>query len=573
MTRRPPAVRSLLIVLAVLAAVAASLPAGAGGSSPPQERSRPPREMDVHLLAINDFHGSLQPPSGTFFGAPAGGAEYLATVIRQLRSTSRHHAVVSAGDLIGASPLLSALFHDEPTIEAMNRIGLDLNAVGNHEFDEGADELRRMQRGGCHPVDGCQDGDGFRGADFGFLAANVVEEDSGRTLFPPYRIRNFQGTKVAFVGMTLEGTPAIVTPSGVAGLDFLDEADTVNALVPRLRRQGAEAIVVLLHEGGLTTGGLNDCPGVSGPIVDVVARFDDEIDYVVSGHTHRAYNCALPNVAGRPIQVTSASSFGRAVTDIHLRIDRRSGEVLSTEAENLAVRRDVAPAPDITELIAEYDAIAAPLRDRVIGEITATIGKTPDDSGENAAGNLIADAQLAATAPADFGAAEVAFMNPGGVRDPGFVFDDPPGTGGAVTYGEAFTVQPFGNSLVTMTLTGTQILELLKQQWCGGPGPRILLPSEGFTYTWDESDDPCVGDGRVVTGSVMVNGAPLVEAQPYRVTVNSFLAEGGDSFPILIQGTDRLGGAVDLDALVDYFAAAPDQTLAPPALDRIVVQP
>ncbi len=493
-------------------------------------------------------------------------------MIRQLESTSRNTAVVSAGDLIGASPLLSALFHDEPTIEAMNRIGLDLNAVGNHEFDEGADELLRMQRGRCHPVDGCQDGDGFRGASFRFLAANVVNEDNGRTLFPPYRIQNFHGTKVAFVGMTLEGTPAIVTPSGVAGLDFLDEADTVNALVPRLRRQGAQAIVVLLHEGGLTTGGLNDCPGVSGPIVDIVARLDDEIDYVVSGHTHRAYNCALPNAAGRPIQVTSASSFGRAVTDIQLRLDRRTGEVLSTQAENLAVRRDVAPAADITELIAEYDAIAAPLRDRVIGQITASITKTADDSGENPAGNLIADAQFAATEAAGFGDAEVAFMNPGGVRDPGFVFDDPPGSGGAVTYGEAFTVQPFGNSLVTMTLTGAQILELLKQQWCGGPAGRILLPSAGFHYTWDQSDDPCVGDGRVVTGSVTLNGAPLVEAQSYRVTVNSFLAEGGDSFPILTQGTNRLGGAVDLDALEDYFVAAPGQTLSPPALDRIDVQ-
>jgi 5'-nucleotidase len=209
----------------------------------------------------------------------------------------------------------------------------------------------------------------------------------------------------------------------------------------------------------------------------------------------------------------------------------------------------------------------------VIGQITESITKVTDASGENQAGNLIADAQLAATQPAGFGEAEIAFMNPGGVRDPGFVFDAPPGTGGTVTYGEAFTVQPFGNSLVTMTLTGTQILELLKEQWCGGPGPRILLPSAGFTYTWDESDDACVGDGKVVAGSVMVNGSPLVEAQAYRVTVNSFLADGGDSFPLLVQGTDRLGGAVDLDALVDYFEAAPGQTLSPPPLDRITVQP
>jgi 5'-nucleotidase len=575
MTRISRAAQLGLVLVALLVAVAVSAPT-AGGATP-QRHPRPPRTVDVQLLAINDFHGALQPPSGTFFGGPAGGAEYLATLIRQLRSTNRNTAVVGAGDLIGASPLLSALFHDEPTIEAMNRIGLDASAVGNHEFDEGADELLRMQRGGCHPVDGCHDGDGFRGARFQYLAANVVREQGRhhreRTLLPPFEIQRFHGTKVAFIGMTLEGTPAIVTPSGIQGLEFRDEADTVNALVPRLRQRGVQAVVVLLHGGAPTTGGLDDCPGVSGPIVDIVARLDDEVDAVISGHTHRAYNCQLPNAEGRTIPVTSASSNGRALTQMDLTIDRRSGEVQSTTAHNLAVRRDVAPAADITELIGEYDALAAPLRDRVIGQITATIDKVADDSGENAAGDLIADAQLAATTPADLGAAEIAFMNPGGVRDPGFVFDDPPGTGGAVTYGEAFSVQPFGNSLVTMTLTGAQVLELLKEQWCGGPGPRILLPSAGFTYTWDASDDACAGDGKVVAGSVEVDGAPLVETQAYRVTVNSFLADGGDSFPVLTQGTDRLGGAVDLDALTAYFEAAPGQTLSPPALDRIDVQP
>ena len=425
MSHRP----SRLVLIAALLLAALLLPVPAAPAPAAQSHS-PAGTVDVQLLAINDFHGNLEPPGGTFFGAPAGGAAYLATDIRQLSDGVRNNVVVSSGDLIGASPLLSALFHDEPTIEAMNQIGLQLNAVGNHEFDEGAAELQRMQDGGCHPVDGCQDGDGFAGADFDFLAANVVDEDTGATIFPPYRIMNFQGAKVAFVGMTLEGTPSIVTPSGVAGLDFLDEADTVNALVPRLRHNGVESIVVLLHEGGFTTGGVNDCPGVSGPIVDIVARLDDEIDAVLSGHTHRAYNCALPNAAGHPILVTSASSFGRAVTDVQLRIDRRTRDVVSAQAENLIVRRDVVPAADITDLIAEYDAIAAPLRDRVIGQITSTIDKTADDSGENPAGNLIADAQLAATAPAGFGAAQIAFMNPGGVRDPGFIFDQPAGTGG-----------------------------------------------------------------------------------------------------------------------------------------------
>jgi 5'-nucleotidase len=531
------------------------------------------REIDVQLLSINDFHGALEPPSGLFNGVPAGGAEYLATKVRQLEEGKRNSLVVSAGDLIGASPLLSALFHDEPTIEAMNSIGLDLNSVGNHEFDEGAAELLRMQRGGCHPVDGCLDGDPFAGADFRFLAANVVKEDTGRTLFAPYAIKRFQGTKVAFVGMTLEGTPSIVTPSGVAGLEFKDEADTVNALVPRLKRQGVESIVVLLHEGATTTGGLNDCPGVSGPLVDLVGRFSPEIDAVLSGHTHRTYNCALPNKAGKPVLVTSAGSNGRAVTEVHLKIDRRSREVVSAAAENLIVTRDVTPAADITSLVAKYNAIAAPLRDRVIGTITDSIDKEPDTSGETEAGNLIADSQLEATDDAGFGDSVVAFMNPGGVRDPAFVFDAPPGTGGAITYGEAFTVQPFGNSLVTLTLTGAQIYELLDQQWCGQTAPRILSPSAGFTYTWDESDAACEGDGKVVTGSVAIGGVPVVDGQSYRVTVNNFLADGGDNFTVLREGTDRLGGAVDLDALTAYFAAAPGQTLSPPALDRIAVQP
>jgi 5'-nucleotidase len=563
--------RALAVAVAVVvAAGAAPSPADAG---PAAAGHGDRRDIDVQLLALNDFHGALEPPSGLFLGVPAGGAEYLATQVRRLEEGKRNSLVVSAGDLIGASPLLSALFHDEPTIEAMNEIGLDLNAVGNHEFDEGAAELLRMQRGGCHPVDGCLDGDPFRGAKFDFLAANVVREDTGRTLFAPYSVKRFQGAKVAFVGMTLEGTPSIVTPAGIAGLEFRDEADTVNALVPQLKRRGIESIVVLLHEGAVTTGGLNDCPGVSGPLVDLVARFHPEIDAVISGHTHRTYNCALPNRAGDPVLVTSAGSNGRAISQIDLKIDKRSRDIESAAAENLIVTRDVAPASDITALIAKYDEIAAPLRDRVIGTITDTIDKTPDASGETEAGDLIADAQLDATDDPGFGDAQVALMNPGGVRDPGFVLDAPPGTGGAITYGEAFTVQPFGNSLVTMTLTGAQLYEVLDQQWCGQTAPRILAPSAGFTYTWDESDPACEGDGKVVTGSVAIDGVPVVADQTYRVTVNSFLADGGDNFSVLREGTDRLGGAVDLDALVAYFAAAPGQTLSPPALDRIAVQP
>ena len=468
--------RTLRLLVLVLAALL-MLPALAAAK---------PKEVEVQLLGLNDFHGHLESttpgtiaPDPASPRVPAGGAEYLATHLRAKEAENKNTLIVSAGDLIGASPLLSALFHDEPTIEAMNQIGLDLNAVGNHEFDEGADELRRMQRGGCHPVDGCQDGTGFAGADFRFLAANVVRETSGRTLFRPYSIKRFKGVKVGFIGMTLEGTPDIVSPAGVAGLDFLDEAETANRYARELRRRhGVRAVVVLLHQGGIQSspGGINDCNGISGEIVDIVERTTQRVDLFITGHTHSAYNCEID---GRP--VTSASSFGRLFTDIDVTLNRRSRDVVRVTANNQIVTQNVFKAADVSDLIARYTTIAAPLRDRVIGRITADITRTPDDSGENAAGNLIADAQLAATAAPDTGAAVAAFMNPGGVRSD-FTFAQSGAEGdGNVTYGEAFTVQPFGNSLVTLTLSGAQVLEMLKQQWCAQEFARVLLPSAGVS--------------------------------------------------------------------------------------------
>ena len=534
------------------------------------------RDVDVQLLGLNDFHGHLESttpgtiaPDPASPRVPAGGAEYLATHVRAKAAENRNTLVVSAGDLIGASPLLSALFHDEPTIEAMNRIGLDLNSVGNHEFDEGGAELLRMQRGGCHPVDGCLDGTGFGGARFRFLAANVVRADSGKTLFPPYAIRKFDGIKVGFIGMTLEGTPDIVSPSGVAGLDFLDEAETANRYARELRRKhGVRAIVVLLHEGGVqsATGGINSCDGISGPVVDIVERTTKAVDLFMTGHTHAAYNCVID---GRP--VTSASSFGRLLTDIDLKLDRHSKDVVEVAANNMIVTQNVFKADDITQLVDRYSAIAAPLRDRVIGRVSADITRTADDSGENAAGNLIADAQLAATSAAGTGAAVAAFMNPGGVRADL--------AAGDVTFGEAFTVQPFGNSLVTLTLTGAQLLEVLKQQWCSQDAARVLLPSAGVHYTYSASaaaalvGQPCAGAANPVTG-LTIGGVAVDPAATYRVTVNSFLADGGDKFTVLREGTDRLGGAVDTDALEAYLAPSlTGAPIAPPVLDRIDVTP
>jgi 5'-nucleotidase len=575
------ALGALLATAATIAAPAAARP-GQGEAS---------RTAEAQLLALNDFHGHLEattpgtiridsddPPEEAI---PAGGSEYLATHVRRLEATNRRNTlVVSAGDLIGASPLVSALFHDEPTIEAMNRIGLDLNAVGNHEFDDGVTELRRMARGGCHPVDGCvdRDGDGdadrFRGARFGFLAANVVRESTGRPIFPPYAIRRLGGVRVGFIGMTLEGTPDIVAAAGIQGLSFLDEAETANRYAAELRRRGVEAIVVLLHEGAAQTPpfNINGCNGLSGPAIDIVNRSDDAIDLFITGHTHQAYNCVID---GRP--VTSASSFGRLLTDIDVELSRRTRDFTEIRANNVVVRQTdadgvpVPRAPDISQLVAHYQALAAPRANAVIGHLAAAATKAADDSGEHQAGDLIADAQLASTAEA--AGAVAAFMNPGGVRgDTGF-------PGGAVTYGQAFTVQPFGNTLVTMSLTGAQLLEVLKQQWCGQSGPRILLPSASVAYSFSQSvaasvvGQPCAGAANPVS-DLRIAGVAVDPAASYRVTVNSFLADGGDLFTVLRDGTDRTGGALDLDALVAYLApTSPAAPLPVPALDRIDVVP
>ena len=563
----------LFILLALVIALAAVIGPASAANKPP---------ITVQILAVNDFHGNLQPPAGssgrvTLVDNPsptadvtvdAGGVEYLATHLKALEATNPRTVIVSAGDMIGATPLLSALFHDEPTIEAFNKMGLDFNAVGNHEFDEGVKELLRMQNGGCHPVDGCLDGDGFQGAAFQYLAANVVKESNNKPLFPAYKIRNFGGARVAFIGMTLEGTPNIVSPSGIVGYNFLDEADTVNALVPKLKKQGVEAIVVLVHEGGYPAAidQYNSCPGVSGPIVDIVNRTSDEVDLFITGHTHQPYNCIID---GRP--VTSSFSFGRIVTDIDMQLNRGSGEVESITVNNVIVTRDVAKDPFMTNLIAEYNAVAAPLANRVIGSITADINRTANAAGESALGDVIADGQLEATDDAGTGNAVVAFMNPGGIRAD-LVYSTSTGgeAPGEVTYGEMFTVQPFGNSMVTMTLTGAQIDTLLEQQWMGvnATAPKILQVSEGFAYTWSTS---APAGSKVDIASISINGVPINPTATYRVTVNSFLADGGDGFAVLVQGTDRLGGEVDTDAFEDYFAAY--SPVPPGPQNRITVIP
>ncbi|MET7864134.1 bifunctional metallophosphatase/5'-nucleotidase [Micromonospora taraxaci] len=553
---RRAAVGLTVLAVAAFGAVATS----------PEEADARPKPVDVTLLALNDFHGNLEPPSGssgTIAGQTAGGVEYLATHLAELRAAAKkkNTITVAAGDLIGASPLLSAAFHDEPTIEALSMAGLDYASVGNHEFDEGAAELLRIQNGGCHPVDGCADGTPYRGAGFTYLSANAFKTATGKPLMAPYAIHKVQGVKVGFIGMTLEGTPQIVSQQGVAGLTFADEADTANRYARELRRKGVEAIVVLLHEGGTqaATGGINDCVGMTGPIVDIANRMDPSIDVVVSGHTHQAYNCNINDKL-----VTSASSFGRLVTDIDLKIDRRSGDILTASANNVVVTRDVAKDPKQTALINRYKTVLGPVAGRQVGVTNTAITRSQEtlfgtSLGESPLGNLIADAQLAATD--DEEGAVAAFMNPGGVRAD---LD-----AGPVTYEEAFTVQPFANNLVTLDLTGAQLYCVLEQQFVTA---RTLYPSATVGYVVDPNGttgtttDPCAGT-RVVRGSLTIGGTAVDTAATYRVTVNNFLAGGGDGFSALTGGTNQVTGQIDLDAFVDYLTA--QSPVSAPTLDRI----
>lgn len=526
----------------------------------------PSGPVKVRVLAINDFHGNLKPPRGGIriadpanpgktINVDAGGAEHLAGAIQSLRQGHDHTVLVAAGDLIGASPLLSALFHDEPTIESMGLMGMEIAAVGNHEFDKGSAELLRLQKGGCHPTDGCKGPSAFKGASFQYLAASTVVEQTGQTLLPAYKVKTFQGIPVAFIGLTLEATPSIVVPSGVAGLRFRDEAETVNQLVPQLRSQGIEAIVVLIHEGGLPTGDYNECPGISGPIVDIVKKFDKAVDVVVSGHTHRAYNCRID---GR--LVTSADKYGTVVSAIDLVIDPATRDITSAVADNVIARTSFAKDPKQTALIAQYDQLAVPLAKRVVGRIGAALTRDANRAGESPLGQVLADAQLTATQQPEDGGAQVAFMNPGGIRA---ALARP--ADGQVRYEDLFTVQPFYNNLVTLTLTGSQLIELLEQQWKGqGPEGRVLSVSRGFSYTWDAGKP--VGQ-RIVPGSVQLDGRPVRPDDRVRVVVNSFLATGGDNFAVLKQGTDRRTGVMDIDAFEAYIDGNP--MLLPGALDRI----
>ncbi|WP_433401109.1 bifunctional metallophosphatase/5'-nucleotidase [Streptomyces sp. CA-146814] len=587
--------------LATVGALVAAMPAGAhdrgqgNGHGHGHGHGHKPRTVDVQLLSFNDLHGNLEPPAGsagnisetqpdgTVKAIPAGGVEYLATSLRTARKGNPYSVTAAGGDMVGASPLLSGLFHDEPTIEALNKLKLDVSAVGNHEFDEGATELARLQNGGCHPVEGCYEkGKKFKGADFPYLAANVTKEKTGKPLLKPYTVWKKNGVKIGFIGVTLEGTPDIVTANGVKGLKFHDEVKTINKYARELDRKGVKSIVALIHEGGApaSTSYNYDCDspgagdGISGPIVDIAKGITPKVDALVTGHTHQAYVCTVPDPAGKPRMVTSASSFGKLYTDTTLTYDRRTNDIVRTSVKsaNHVVTRDQPKAADMTSLIDRWNKLAAPIANRPQGWISADINGRGSTAPEKPLGNVIADAQLEGLAPADKGGAQVAFMNPGGIRAD-LVYKASGSEGdGVVTYGEAFTVQPFTNMMNVVDLTGAQLVTALQQQ-VSGPNeasPKILQVSKGLTYTLDLTK---TGAARVVTDTIKLNGEAIDPARTYRVAMNEFLAGGGDGFPALGQGTNKLVGASDLDLFNAYLAAHSTAAapLAPPVTDRITV--
>lgn len=522
----------------------------------------------LRIIGFNDFHGNLEGPAGQVEdGAKkvdAGGVAYFKSYIDKLREGQSNSIVVGAGDLIGASPLISAVFHDEPTIEAMNLLGLELSSVGNHEFDQGHEELQRKQSGGCHPDDECDPDKTFQGADFKYLAANVVDE-TGEPIFPAYEIKTFEDIPVAFIGLVLSGTPDIVSPNALKGLTFLDEVEVINELSDELQAQGVEAIVVLIHEGAKPTvemESLSDCGDAQGPVVDIVKNSSDAVDVFITGHTHQNYICTIDDKL-----VTSARSYGRVLTEINLKLDPTSGDIVEQGALNHAVLNDDLPEDEeLKALVDNYREASAEIANRPLGTITEEISRSPNEAGESALGDIVADAQLAATSAEENGGAQVAFMNPGGIRADLDFRDETEEGVGTVTYADLHRILPFGNTVVTMSMTGAQLKQLLEQQW-DGDYPVMLQISEGFSYTFDPDGEP---GSLVDPESIKLNGEVLKPEQTYRVATNDFLAEGGDGMTLFKEGTEREMGQTALDILADYFAE--NSPLSPGPQDRILTK-
>ncbi|MBK6295355.1 MAG: bifunctional metallophosphatase/5'-nucleotidase [Rhodoferax sp.] len=547
---KDPFLSQLRVSLRVLALITAAVLAGCATVEAPPA---PPRELSI--FSINDFHGHLQAKgpvplmarvpdaSGELKGQPAGGVAHLATVLQGLRAQRQHSVFVAAGDLIGATPLLSSLLKDEPTLAALGELGLAASALGNHELDAGLKELQRKTRGEC-PSDGCA-WPGFKGPGFPYLAANMLDVQTGLPVLPTHVVRDVAGLKVAFVGVVTRDTPMVVIPSGIRGLRFVDEVHTLNALVPQLRAEGAQLLIAVMHEGASHQGAANDpsyaCPGLQGRGVDIAKGLDRAYAMLITGHTHQAYTC---KINGR--LVVQAGSNGGWLTETRLTLSGR-GELLDAQAVNHAVlQAQYQPNPGFVALVQRAAELTASIRNKPIAQLSRGAQRAVQAPyADSTMGNLIADAQLAYAKRR--GPADMAFMNPGGIRA-----DLAVEPGRAVTLGDLFAVQPFSNDLVVMSLSGAQVHDLLQRQLPKTDAPpRLLQVSHSLHYRWK------LRDGKPVLGTVLVDGQALELGRNYRVVVNNFMAEGGDGHGIFKQGRDRVSLGMDIDALSELLAEQP----------------
>jgi 5'-nucleotidase len=559
-----------LVVLA-----AAALATTAVTTAPASAGQRPDPTTDVRIITFNDLHGNLEPPSGSSgrvtqsdgTTVDAGGAAFLATHLKQLRSQVRNSLVLSAGDNVGASPVISALFHDEPTIDLLNQLGVSASVVGNHEFDEGYKELQRMQFGGCHPTDGCQFDKKFKGADFPFLGSNVYFTN-GLPALLPFTVKFEGGVPIGVIGATLKDLPTVVTPEAIKGLKFGDEVEAINRTANLLDFLGVKSQVVLLHQGDSTEiEGPNDCKVLPGPATAIAKAVTPKVDAIFTGHSHQQYNCVINDPDGQPRTVIQGASFGRLLSVVDLKINLKTRDVVrsATQAHNEIVTRTVTPDPAVSALVADAKTKSAPIANKQVGTITADLPAAGNAAGESLLGDVLTDAQLAGTQSNN---AVIAMTNPGGIRGDLTYKSSPTANegDGVVTYGEAFTVQPFANIMQTITLTGANLKNVLEQQWAPGVNPKFLQISSSLHYRYSAS----APQGSRVS-NITVNGTPVDPAATFRVSVNNFLAAGGDGFTEFTKGTNLAGGPVDLDALIAYLGAHPN--LAPPVADRITRLP
>ncbi|MFI9551521.1 bifunctional metallophosphatase/5'-nucleotidase [Nonomuraea endophytica] len=545
------------------------------------------RSVDVQLLSLTDFHGYIRPHTdagnGTIKDAQGntivvGGAPYIATHLKNLRQGKRNTVTFTTGDSFSGWPPEVARLADEPTIEFLNKIGVDFSAVGNHELDISLEFLRdHMGRGKCfgqRGVDSCftdSDGRRFRGARFDFSAANVTRKGSTRPVLKPYVIKYFQGVPVGFINLTTTTTVEGST-SFQPSLDNLPLVETANKYAAELKRRGVEAIVANVHEGG-TAGDVYDrCnANPTGPVIDFARQASAEIDAIVTGHWHAPFNCSIPDPEGNPRPVVEAAFHGKLINEINLKIDRRSREVIrsATVSTNHLVTRDVPADPAMVKLVDHWVAAEKGVSARQVGTITGDLTRTRDADGESTLGNVLADAERSDSADADLAVVAVAPVKGSNSLRGDLRFAkgaDPADGDGKVLFGEAWNTWGYANPVVTATVKGSQIDQALEQQWQTQPNGTVrfapLAVSGNVRFSYDVSKPV----GERVT-SVLIDGQPLDPARGYRLAALAYTLIGADGYTAFAGYTDAVRGSRDYEAFRAFLAKGP---VSPPALDRAV---